>query len=114
MNVVWKQLKVIHLSDLVLCVGITLCQNTLEAPGQGGPNIAFIEDKPTGADKTTWKQYIDSLTADYKTCYLPLGESLSLPHTQIYWCCDKGNGRMLCSNYENTAQDVYIHRTRDN
>jgi hypothetical protein len=73
-NVVWKHLKLIQLTDLVLFDGVTLCQETLEASEQGDSNMEFPREKPTKVDRTIWKYFISSPTVDYKTLQQPFGE----------------------------------------
>ena len=57
-NVVRKYLNLIHLSDLVLCDGITLTDEVLEASGQMDSNVMFPKEKPTRNDRNLSIQFI--------------------------------------------------------
>ena len=92
-NVVWKYLNLIHLSDLVHCVGnhclIRWLKHTVRwlhtscSPKQ--------KNKTTRNDKSPWMQFLGTVIDGHKTFLQPLGDYITLSCAKLHCQYDNGS-----------------------
>ena len=117
-NTVRKHLGMIHLSDLVLCDGKSLCGEVFETgwDEKSRSRLQFPREKPAPDDFNTWRSFVLSLTSDGETLTEPLGEYLKEPHTPNQWKHDPAHDSLLlhdtasgqCFLYQKEAEGRHL------
>ena len=108
-NTVRKHLGLLHVSDLTLCDGKTLCDGLFDQSRdeRSQSNFQFPRERPSGKDFRVWKFFVLSLTSDGQTLTQPLGGYVEEPHIPNQWKYDPVRDALLHHDIGSGQQYLY-------